>query len=48
MFCTLCGDDNGEKTGSDHEIDDCSWRWLSEEEIALMLSERRSSDQPGT
>ncbi|MGW6885375.1 hypothetical protein ACWGEU_34645 [Streptomyces goshikiensis] len=37
MFCTLCGDDNGEKTGSDHEIDNCPWRDISEDEIALVL-----------
>ncbi|MCX5198015.1 hypothetical protein OOK31_29680 [Streptomyces sp. NBC_00249] len=48
MFCTLCGDDNGEKTGFDHEIDNCIWRGVSEEEITLMLGLPHPADRPGT
>ncbi|MFG2618614.1 hypothetical protein ACGFXC_13470 [Streptomyces sp. NPDC048507] len=48
MFCTLCGDDNGEKTGSDHEIGNCPWREISKEEIASILGVSCPSDRPMT
>ncbi|MCX5194380.1 hypothetical protein OOK31_10800 [Streptomyces sp. NBC_00249] len=48
MFCTLCGDDNGEKTGSDHEIGNCPWRDISEKETELMLGVLRPFDRSVT
>ncbi|MGW6707253.1 hypothetical protein ACWGDE_20495 [Streptomyces sp. NPDC054956] len=38
MLCTLCGDNNGKKTDSDHEIDNCPWRGISDQQIAQMLN----------